>query len=569
MNKIEVDSGQDMPYQKILRTIEEGYSSIVEKTNLIIYDLNLENDEIVISDDFYVQGIDEYSKRNAIGHIFDLNTIHPDDTGKFKNYMEKEIPSDALTYRRKNQSGMYSWIRSNRKKIFNEQGKVIRVLGTEQDVSAEMETYELLRMKEKLDELTRISDYQKFTSRVSTLLNKNSDKNYAMVVFDIDKFRIVNDLYGAEQGDKLLEYIAQALKKNIIEPDLYCRMYTDHFAIFMEYEKEADFALTAIVLAEEIARNKVGHETMLSFGVCIVDDNKTSVPALCDRACLAKKTVKGNYVQLLAFYDETLRIRDMEDKDIESEMLSALKHNEFVMYLQPKLTIATTEVIGAEALIRWIHPAKGVISPDRFIPLFEKNGFIVKMDHFVWDKAFGTVRDWMDKGYKPVPISVNVSRLHLYNNNLVTCLTQLAEKYNVPKNLIELELTETALFKNQEKIADLVCKLKKEGFLISMDDFGSGYSNLNMLKDIPVDIIKIDRGFMSEMTLTERGKTVIQHTIAMAKQLKIDVIAEGVENFMQAEFLFESGCEKAQGFFYSKPLPINKFEQYTYGNSVK
>ena len=178
-----------------------------------------------------------------------------------------------------------------------------------------------------------------------------------------------------------------------------------------------------------------------------------------------------------------------------------------------------------------------MIIPARFIPLFEKNGFIVKLDYYIWEKAFSTIRKWIDEGHKPVPISVNVSRLHLYNTNIVECFVKLAEKYQVPKNLVELELTETAFFDNRDVICRLVYDLRKEGFVLSMDDFGSGYSSLNMLKDIPVDVIKFDSGFMSEVVETERGKTVIQYTIAMARKLNIEVVAEGVETFAQAKFL--------------------------------
>ena len=568
MNVREASSELELSYQRALSTMEERYSTIIEQINLIIFDLNLESNDIYISDNFPKQVGTEFNEKPILKQIIDIKTVHPDDAQKFKHYLRQGrtgILSDSLTYRRRKQDGMYAWIRSSRKNIFNKDGKLIRVLGTAQDVSAEMEVYEVLKTRAENDALTGIHNLIKFSIEAQEILIKNIDKTYAIIVFDIDKFRIINDLYGSEEGDRVLKFIGDILKDNISETYLYCRMYADNFAILMEYKNDTDFALLAITLSEEITKYPIGLELILSLGVCKVDDHDIAVTTLCDRASLAKKTVKGNVVQLLAFYDEAMRERDIEDKVIENEMTLALENDEFTMYLQPKVSIESTEVVGAEALARWIHPLKGVITPARFIPLFEKNEFIVKLDYYIWEKAFSTISKWIDEGHKPVPISVNVSRLHLYNSNLVECFVKLAEKYQVPKNLIELELTETAFFDNLDVICRLVYDLKREGFVLSMDDFGSGYSSLNMLKDIPVDIIKFDSGFMSEVVETERGKAVIQYTIAMARKLNIEVVAEGVETFEQAKFLYEAGCDTAQGYFYSKPLPIKKFEQYTYG----
>lgn len=412
------------------------------------------------------------------------------------------------------------------------------------------------------DDLTDIPNLLKFRVEAEELLKKNIDKSYAIIVFDVDNFNTINDLYGYDEGDGVLRYIGDILKSNISEHNLYCRMYADNFGILMEYEQEADYALLAITLAEEIAKYRLEYEVMLSFGVCKVEKRDITITVLCERASLAKKLVKGNASQLIAFYDETMGDIGIEDKNIENEMAIALENGGFAMYLQPKMSIPTTEVVGAEALIHWVHPIEGLLSPNRFIPLLKKNEFSMKLDYYVWEKAFATIRKWMDEGYRPVPISVNVSRLHIHNANLVEIFVKLAEKYKVPKNLIEIELMETAFLDNLEGISNTVRALKKEGFILSMENFSLDYSCMNILKDIPVDVIKIAKGFVGE---AEQGKESIRYTVDLARQLNIDVIAEGVENFVQAEFLFETGCETAQGSFYSMPLSIKKFEQYTYG----
>lgn len=563
----EGSSAIDTKDYNALGKICERFDTIIEQTNLIIFDLNLQDDELYVTDNFLkLTGI-EYNKKDILKQMLNLKFIHPGDVSKFKNYLKRGkqgLPSDTITYRRRIPRGRYTWIRSNRKNVYDDNGKLIRVLGTAQDVSTEMEAYIEAKVRTDLDVLTNLPNLRKFTSDAEILMKKNRDNKYAVLVFDIDKFRIINDLYGADEGDGVLRYIANILRNLIVRPNLFCRLYADTFAILMSYKKDSEFGYIASTLTEEVIKYPLRHEIGLSFGVCKVDDPETSVTTYCDRASLAKKSVKGNVLHMLSFYNDALRKRSIEDKNIENEMTYALENDEFEMYLQPQVSIASTDVVGAEALVRWIHPIKGIISPERFIPLFEKNGFIVKLDYLIWEKAFATIRKWIDEGYPVVPISVNVSRIHLYHSNIVERFIMLSEKYDVPRKYIELELTETAFFNNARELNYLVHALKKEGFALSMDDFGSGYSSLNMLKDIPVDTIKIDRGFLNEVVATEKGKTVIRYTIAMAKKLNINVIAEGVESFVQAEFLYHAGCETVQGYYYSKPLPVKKFEQYAF-----
>ncbi len=567
MNEIKGCSGLTVGDNETLSKFKDRYSIVIEQTNVYIFDLNLIDHEIYVSDNFLEHTGTENRKQAILKQMISSKDVHPDDLDKFKSYVRMSssgMVTDSITYRRKNPDGSYIWIRSKKKNIFNEYGKLIRVLGTAQDVSAEMELYERIKNRDDRDILTDIPNLSAFTIKAQATIRENRNKNYAIVVFDIDKFRIINDLYGSKEGDGVLRYIGYILKNKISESGLCCRMYADSFAILTEYENDSDFSSITDLLREAIKQYPVNLGIMLSFGVCKAD-GESDIITLCDHAGLAKKTIKGNVLKLVAFYDEALRKQGIEDKDIENEMNHALENGEFEMYLQPKVSIATTEVVGAEALVRWVHPIKGIILPGQFIPLFEKNGFIIKLDYYIWEKAFATLRKWMDEGFTPIPISVNVSRLHLHNADIVGHFIRLADKYKIPKNLIELELTETIFLSNLNEVTHLVCSLKSEGFVLAMDDFGSGYSSLNMLKDVPIDSIKIDRGFFSEIVETDRGNTVIQYTIAMAKKLNIDVIAEGVENFVQAEFLYRAGCETAQGLFYSEPLPVRKFEQYTFG----
>lgn len=551
--------------------LRERYQTVLEQTNLFIYDVNLENGSIYISNQ--ESEINTYKKnKQKLRQILNISDIHPDDRYEFKKFLrqgkEKEIVGEVI-YRRKNEYGNYSWIKNSRKNSYNKDDKLIRVIGTEQDVSSEMNAYLEISRNTEVDSLTGIYNFSRFIISVADKISTSKNGKFAIMVFDIDNFSVINDLHGTKEGDKILQHIGRVLIRTILAPNLYCRMYSDNYAIFIEYENDDEIIQLANFLSGEIGKYPIKLDGMLSFGVCKIDDFSISIGNLCDYASLAKKQVKGNVVHLLAFYEESLRKKALDEQDIENEMVEALNDHQFEMYLQPKVSIANTDVVGAEALVRWNHPERGLILPDKFIPLFEKNGFIVKMDYYIWETAFATIRKWIDEGYQPVPISVNVSRVHIHDTNLIDVFKNLAIKYRVPTYLIELELTETTYFDNYDKLSRIILDLKKEGFILSIDDFGSGYTSLNMLKDIPIDVIKFDKEFTKEILSTGRGKTVIQYTIAMAKQLDIEVIAEGVEDFYQAQFLFEAGCEIAQGYFYSKPLPIHKFESYTFGYYYK
>ena len=242
-------------------------------------------------------------------------------------------------------------------------------------------------------------------------------------------------------------------------------------------------------------------------------------------------------------------------------MEKALKNGEFVMYLQPKYSIGEERMIGAEALVRWIHPEKGLIPPMDFVPLFEQNGFVIKMDRYIWEEACKLIREWIDAGTEPVPISVNLSRRHLKDMEFVSVLNDLIDKYQIPKEYLEIEITETV---EEEGIAEGVSLLKENGYTLLMDDFGSGYSSLNMLKDTRFDVIKIDRGFLQDFIGSARGQKIVEHTIRMTKAIGLDLIAEGVETREQAEFLGDCGCDKAQGFYYAKPMTAAEFNKLFY-----
>ncbi|MEM1486051.1 EAL domain-containing protein [Oscillospiraceae bacterium PP1C4] len=417
------------------------------------------------------------------------------------------------------------------------------------------------------DEVTGGYNWSRFIMAARSVLNKSGDQEYAMIIFDIDKFKVFNDLFGHPEGNRIMQHIWMVLRENVGKDEPFARVSADNFNILMKYESDEEVEYRIKKIVERIENfgeaSSIGHSVKLSFGVYYIVNKTLSVSLMSDRADIARKTIKGNHERMIAFYDQGIRDRILAEKSIENEMVEALENGEFEVYLQPKYSIATRGIVGAEALVRWNHPERGMVPPGEFIPVFEKNGFVVKIDRFVLERICEKQRDWMEQGLKIVPVSVNISRMHLHNPEFTQNTIDTVQKYEIPCGLIELELTESAMldFENTTKLIDIINKLKAEGFTLAMDDFGTGYSSLNVLRRLPVDVLKLDREFFGTDTDSRRGETVISDVVAMANHLDITVVAEGVETKEQVDFLSTIGCDIVQGYYFAKPTPIERFEK--------
>lgn len=555
----------EIEHRKQLDAQNERFEIIVRQTDADVVEWTKKDGYIYISprlsDRFYTSA-------DSNGLLSEV--IHPDDVenyAKFKNALLEHTPFAEIICRAMKKDGEYIWVRISSSNFYDENGNICRHVSTILDVNAQTKAYSDLKFRANHDKLTSLENRDRFCISASEYMQRDISANYAIIVLDINKFRIINDVYGRKTGDGILCYIAESMQKFVTDGCI-CRMYSDNFAILLKYTDKDDIISVINSITDSLKKYPLDISIMLSYGVYIVEDTTLPISTMCDWAGYAKKTVKGSALGSIAFYDERLRENMLEDKAIESEMEYALKHDQFRLYLQPKVDISTSRVIGAEALVRWIHPTKGLIAPARFIPLFERNSFIINMDIYIWEQVCKLIRKWIDEGKTPVPISINVSRLHIVDPTLKSTLISLTDKYSIPHNLLELEITETAFFDNISAIQKCISELKQVGFTVSMDDFGSGYSSLNMLKEVPVDTLKIDRGFLNEIVSTQKGKIVISHTIAMANELNLNVVSEGVETVEQAEFLLKNGCKTAQGFLYSKPLSIQNYELYAYNTKA-
>lgn len=426
---------------------------------------------------------------------------------------------------------------------------------------SQLAAFNMLRYLSEYDSLTGIFNKAKFFETTRRMLTENPNAHFAFVRLDIDRFQLVNAFFGMEEGDRLLRHIAECLKTDAADP-LYTigRMEADVFAMCFAYTGEAEALARLHSITGRIKAFNRTFDIVPTFGVYFPDDLSMSIDVMLDRASLATRTVKGRYTDTIAFYKPEMSRRLEQEQEIINEMADALESGQFCVYLQPKYALESNTLCGAEALVRWQHPKKGLVPPGDFIPIFEKNGFISKLDYFVWELVCRLLRRWLDEGLSPHPVSVNVSRVNFYNPQIVESIHSLVEKYELPPHLLELELTESAYTDNPAAIQSVVRRLHEKGFSVSMDDFGSGYSSLGILKDIEVDTLKIDMRFFANTHIAGRGENIIASVIRMAKWLGLPTLAEGAETAEQVNFLRSVGCSFVQGFYFARPLPVAEYE---------
>jgi len=413
--------------------------------------------------------------------------------------------------------------------------------------------------------LKRVSKLNRFSRNVNNLLF-TSHKEIGFIQFDIRKFKIVNDLYGEKFGDEILYFIIKQLREICNENQFFVNLRSDVFMVVTEYENKRELVDFIQGLDEKISRYK-SVKLQLSYGIYTVEDRNMELRQMEDRAAMARKRAKNSVLTNILFYKEQFKDSLYNRKFIEENMQLAINERQFQMYLQPKYSITQNVIIGAEALVRWRHPERGMIFPNQFIPVIEENGFVKKVDYYIWGEACHFIKRCQEEGVDPTPISVNVSRIHLRDNDeCIQMLSELIESSGIKKELLELEITESA---NDQQISQKALQLKEEGFTLLMDDFGSGYSSLNILLETPFDVIKLDKKFMENMMVSRKGRLILEQVVTMANKLELGLLAEGVETKEQVDLLQSIGCDQVQGYYYAKPMPAeNFFELLREQNSV-
>ena len=494
------------------------------------------------------------------------DVIHPDDYYRFETFYQRikqgmkesiHMEEMSISFRMRTAQSEMETVRVVCFFKLDKEGKISEIAGKFRPLTEQEKVNNSI-----LVQFTSDKNPSFFFKRVGMFMERYpEEQRFAYVQFDVNKFKLINDTYGIEVGDEVLSYISNTLDLLCNDDQLHIRYASDQFLVVMPYSTREEVVDFIRSIDEKICRYKQ-IRYKLTYGVSISDDRYMSARSYCDEAGIARLSIKGNVLENIAFYDADLKSTIKTVDAIEQVEEEALANGEFVMYLQPKYDFSSHPVIiGAEALVRWLHPVKGLIPPNDFIPLFEQNGFILKVDEYIWEYACMTLARWIKEGKNPIPISINISRTYLQKVDTVAYISNLVEKYHIPIHLLQLEITETT---ENEEVAEYIESFKKAGFTMLMDDFGSGYSSLNMLKNTRFDVLKIDRAFLSEFLESNRGKAIVAHIISMSDELGLDTVAEGVETKEQADFLHEKGCTVAQGFYFSKPLPLDEFEKLAF-----
>ncbi|AVQ28473.1 GGDEF domain-containing protein [Fusobacterium ulcerans] len=407
-----------------------------------------------------------------------------------------------------------------------------------------------------IDNVTKGDSYNKFIVDLSQILLNNPEKKYHILKFDIKKFKYINSFYGFEFGNKVLTDIYKNNKEKLTTNERIARISADNFVILLE-----ELSIERLNDILEPLNYDEGATIYFSGGLYSINDIFENVNLMVDKANIAANSVKEIMNKTLGFYSEEFNTQILKNEKLKKLIREAIDKKELMPYYQPKVNIHTNELVGAEALARWKTKEGKLISPFEFIPICEKTGMIVELDMIIFEKVLKFLKSNLDKRIECTPISVNFSKLHINDKNFFKNIMDKLDKYNIPTSLIEIEMTETVIFDNYKLIKNFIRELHKVRLMISMDDFGTGYSSLNMLKDIPIDILKIDKGFLDKGSNLQRRNIIFSAIVDLAQKLGIKVVVEGVETIENIELMKNSGCYIAQGYYYAKPMDEEEFQK--------
>lgn len=419
---------------------------------------------------------------------------------------------------------------------------------------------------EQYDYLTGLYTLDYFKTMTANFLqHANTQRHYALLYTDITNFEKLNNLYGLQKADEVLLELAgmiTAFDKKVI---YCCRSVADHFLLFLECDDHNQIQQLATMLChqfDEAIKDNFPHASLrLGVGIYELRDVTISIDQMVEHANAARKTLRSSANNRVAFYDKTIFMQVEKVKLIEKNMQKALDSGEFQVYLQPKYNLVSGEITGAEALVRWIRSDGSMIYPDEFVPVFEKNGFIEQVDYYMLEQICSMIQRRRAEKRKCLPISINQSRVLLTKKDYTTKIAKVLLKYQTPPQLIELELTERLFSNHYDDMYVMMEQLKKVGIKWSIDDFGTGYSSLNLLKELPVDIVKLDKSFLDETETSEVSRVIIRKIVELTKELQKSIVCEGVETQEQADYLRTIRCDMAQGYLYARPMPMSSFEK--------
>ena len=410
---------------------------------------------------------------------------------------------------------------------------------------------------------------QYFYDRARLILKRKRNKypEYAILDVRMQKYDSYCTCYGVERGMELIEILYNELSKSVNKYEVLAHSEKADFALLLGYTDKEELYNRIISITNGLKCASGDDNSKFNVGIYEVDDGNIDTECMYNFAGVALNSIAESEDGSICTYNTKMRDEELWVNMVENDMKHAMENGEFQVYLQPKYSTKEEKLSGAEALVRWIHPTRGFISPGRFVPIFEKNGFVLNLDDFMISEVAKQQEKWMSEGKELFPISVNVSRAHFTRADLAEHICGIVDKYGVPHDKIELELTESAFFDDKEVLIKTVKKLKEYGFEISMDDFGAGYSSLNSLKEMPLDVLKLDAEFFRGEDDENRGEVIVGEAITLAKKLNMRIVAEGIETREQVDSLARMDCDLIQGYYFAKPMPISEFEERAYGDN--
>ncbi|MBP3807726.1 MAG: EAL domain-containing protein [Eubacterium sp.] len=440
-----------------------------------------------------------------------------------------------------------------------ENGKKLGSFLSIRDITLEQKALEREKYIATHDTMTDLYTREHLSVEVARLLRDNPDKDYYVIYSNVNDFKIVNDIFGNVFGDHVLKYIANKIKDTVDEYGLAGRLVGDTFGICVPVDKFDEATFEKELTHFTVTDGEIEHFVLMHLGVYKVSDRDLDVSFMFDRARIALSTIKDDYHTYIAYYDSKMRENVLWEQKITTQLGVAIKERQIIPYLQP-IVNKEGSVVGGEALVRWNHPEEGFLAPYRFIPAFEKNGMIAEIDRYMWRSACELLAKWQKDG-KNLFISINISPKDFYFMDVGAEIRNVVREYGVnPKNL-RIEITESVMMNDQESRFEILNDFRREGFIVEMDDFGSGYSSLNMLKDMPVDLIKIDMAFLRKSDHSEKAEIILHNIVKMSYELGLISLTEGVETEEQYKLLAGMGCSLFQGYFFAKPMPVDEFEQ--------
>ncbi|KOA19748.1 cyclic di-GMP phosphodiesterase Gmr [Clostridium homopropionicum DSM 5847] len=555
---------------------EQRYELAVEGADCGIWDWDVEKQIYYFSEKWKNYLGYEENEINNTFHAF-INLIHSSEKEqvikKLNKYILSQIGSYEDVFRMKCKDGSYKWILSKGKAIWNVEGKVIRVAGSHTDISQQKLIENKLNSLAYFDILTKLPNRVSFEIKVNDLINKkcNTSSKFALIYMDIDNFKNINDTLGHASGDLFLKDISNILKGNIKSPDFVARLSGDEFAlIFENVEDRMEVTNRVQDLLKHLRRHWVidKQEFFISFslGIAMYPEHGDNLAMLLRNADIAmyfvKKDLKDNY----SFYFDEMQEKNLKQIKTISDLYHAIDNKEFILYYQPIIDLKDGKLVGVEALIRWIHPTKGMIPPIEFIPLAEETGLIYDICKWVFNTALMQKISWEQQGYKHIKMSINISGKRITHEKFLEDINQCVLGAGVRCDEIQLEVTETAVIQDLEVSMKILKEIKDMGMKIALDDFGTGYSSLTYIQKLPIDVVKLDRDFIKGISNKGQDNLIIQSIIKLVHDLNLEIVAEGIETKEQELFLKQSNCDYGQGYLFSKPITKEEVEKLFLNN---